>query len=118
MTSTMLAHQKRILAQWSSSHKYSPKHVSLDASSPLGDEGAGANSHLTILGYPLPHTKFTPAQTYMILASMVFFFTLIYGALQELVIVKIFDRKLSFFLANVQVSECDVFSAMYSARCT
>ena len=39
---------------------------------------------------------------YLLCAGGVFFFTLIYGFLQELVIVKIFDRQLSLFLALCQ----------------
>jgi len=93
MSSIIQTHRSKILEQWSPHNKRSPRYKG---------EQSSISANLLILGFPLSRDRFTPAQTYIILASMVFFFTLIYGVLQELVIVEVFDRKLSFFLANVQ----------------
>ena len=51
---------------------------------------------------PCTHARSRTQSQYLLCAGGVFFFTLIYGFLQELVIVKIFDRQLSLFLALCQ----------------
>ena len=53
-----------------------------------------------VLGFDV--STLSPQSQYLVCAGGVFFFTLIYGFLQELVIVKIFDRNLSLFLALCQ----------------
>ncbi|GMH64533.1 hypothetical protein TrLO_g13465 [Triparma laevis f. longispina] len=79
--------------------RYSSKSSSSSTASPKNLTEI-RSSNLTILTINL--TPYTRQSQYLLLASGVFCFTLIYGFLQELVIVGIFDKKLSLFLAFTQ----------------
>ena len=61
---------------------------------------AYTSNTLLVLGFNI--TNLPRHKQYLVCAGGVFFFTLIYGFFQELVVVKIFDRQLSLFLALCQ----------------
>ena len=96
----------------SSSSSSSPHHFS--PSSPLKGPLKGSTSvssrsnNLTVLKLNL--TPYPRQTQYLLLASLVFTSTLLYGFLQELCIVRIFGKKLPLFLSYVQFQAYAIWS--------
>ena len=76
-------------------------HMPSGSSVPSGSSASAYSANrLIVLGLDITHLP--RHQQYIFCACGVFFFTLIYGYFQELVVVKIFDRQLPLFLALCQ----------------
>jgi adenosine 3'-phospho 5'-phosphosulfate transporter B3 len=84
----------------------------LVGSTPSLKSSSNAYSANTLILLGLDISNLPKHQQYLICAGGVFFFTLIYGFFQELVVVKVFDRQLPLFLAFCQFAGYTCSSAV------